>query len=219
VVDLSGSMADDGALAASRRASKIAENLPEGDELAIVSFNDAVVLETGVHRQPCAARRAAIDEMVAPRDGKGAMWDAIRKATQLFATRPDLQPNMCWSPTAATTCPRPTSTAPGRRRGLVGAAFFAVELDHMEGTDTDAIDSIMERAAARRSPASAPGKVAKAFDAMTTILQSQYVASYASKVEQGQVDVDRQRRQPRAPSGTTSPAQVQGAGATAEVVE
>lgn len=94
VVDLSGSMADDGALAASKASiAKIAENLPEGDQLALVSFTNDAVVESSFTSSP-EQIKAALDEMVAPHDGRTAMYDAIRKGVSLFETRPGLQPNM-----------------------------------------------------------------------------------------------------------------------------
>ena len=191
VVDLSGSMADDGALAASKASiAKIAENLPEGDQLALVSFTNDAVVESSFTSSP-EQIKAALDEMVAPRDGRTAMYDAIRKGVSLFETRPGLQPNMLLV-TDGSDDVSSTDLA-GARASVAssGAAFFAVQLTHMEGeVDTDAIDSIIERAGGASFSGTSAAEVDKAFtDAMTTI-RSQFVASYASKVEQGAVDVE-----------------------------
>ena len=155
-----------------------------------MSFTNDAVVESSFTSSP-EQIKAALDEMVAPRDGRTAMYDAIRKGVSLFETRPGLQPNMLLV-TDGSDDVSSTDLA-GARASVAssGAAFFAVQLTHMEGeVDTDAIDSIIERAGGASFSGTSAAEVDKAFtDAMTTI-RSQFVASYASKVEQGAVDVE-----------------------------
>ena len=191
VVDLSGSMADDGALAAAKAAiTTIAENLPEGDQLALVSYTNDAVVESSFTSSP-EQIKAALDEMVAPRDGRTAMYDAIRKGVSLFESRPGLQPNMLLV-TDGSDDVSSTDLA-GARASVAssGAAFFAVELTHMDGeVDRDAIDSIIDRAGGASFSGSSAAEVDKAFDDAMSTIRSQFVATYASKVEQGAVDVE-----------------------------
>jgi tight adherence protein B len=218
VVDTSGSMGDDGALSDVKKGLKsMAQNLPEGDEVAIVSFNDAVVLETGFTDNN-AQLDEAIDGLVAPRDGKGATWDGVRKATQLLATPSDLQPNIVLITDGQDDASK--THVDDARASVVtsGAAFFAVELDHAGGTDTAAVQSIMDRTGGAGFAASKGKGTAKAFEDLAATLQSQYVASYSSDATQGQVDVTVSVGNLERQASYVAGANVQGA-ATAEVVE
>jgi tight adherence protein B len=191
VVDLSGSMADDGALAASKASiAEIADNLPEGDQLALVSFANDAVVESSFTSSPDQIK-SALEGMAAPRDGRTAMYDGIRKAVTLFESRPGLQPNVVLV-TDGSDDVSSTDLA-GARASVAssGAAFFAVELTHMEGeVDTGAIDSIIERAGGASFSGTSAAEIGKAFDDVMATMRSQFVATYASKVEQGAVDVE-----------------------------
>ena len=143
LVDLSGSMADDGALSAAKAAiTARAAQLPEGDQMAVVSFTDNVVVET-TFTSDKAQIDAAVEQLAAPRDGKRAMFEGIRKAASLFADRPDLQPNLVMITDGANDV---AGSDPAQARAAVassGAAFFAVDLRHAARTDVDsAVQSI-----------------------------------------------------------------------------
>jgi tight adherence protein B len=119
--------------------------------MAIVSFSDAAVVETGF-TDDVDQLTEAIDEMVAPSDGGRATWDGVRKATTLFQTREDLQPNLVVVTNGADDSSR--LSAEEARASVVssGAAFFTVEL----GTRRRRL-----RAASRRSwtaPAALPSR-------------------------------------------------------------
>lgn len=191
VVDLSGSMADDGALAAAKAGiTEVAENLPEGDQLALVSFTNDAVVESSFTSSPDQIK-TALAAMAAPRDGRTAMYDGIRKAVSLFETRPGLQPNVVLVTDGSDDVS--SSDLAGARASVAssGAAFFAVELTHMEGeVDTGAIDSIIDRAGGASFSGTSAAEVDKAFTDVMTTIRSQFVATYASKVEQGAVDVE-----------------------------
>jgi tight adherence protein B len=218
VVDLSGSMSDDGALSDTKDGLKsVLGNLPSGDEAAIVSFSDVPVVETGFTDNQDQLDEA-IDGMAAPRDGKGASWDAVRKATKLLDTPSDLQPNIVLITDGQDDAS--TTHAESARASVVasGAAFFAVELDHAGGTDTEAIQSIMDRTGGAAFHAPKGSGTAKAFDDLQATMQSQYVATYASSISQGQVDVTVSVGNLERSASYVAGANVQGA-ATAEVVE
>lgn len=218
VVDLSGSMEDNGALTDVKKGLKnIAANLPRGDEMAIVSFSDAVVTETGFTDNQ-AQIDDAVDGLAAPRDGKGATWDGVRKATTLFAGHNDLQPNIVLVTDGKDDASR--ANVDNARAAVVssGSAFFGVELDHAGGADDAGIRSIMDRTGGATFVASPGASTKSAFADLAATLQSQYVATYESDATQGQVDVavsvGNLERQASYVAGAT----VQGA-ATAEVVE
>jgi len=211
VVDTSGSMGDDGALSDVKEGLKsVVESMPKGDEAAIVSFNDAVVLETGFTDNPDQLS-SAIDGMTAPRDGKGASWDGVRKATKLLDTPSDLQPNIVLITDGADDASKATMEAAKASVVNSGAALFAIELDHAGGVDTEGIDAIVDRAGGATF-------TADAFEALSATLQSQYVATYESSISQGQVDVTVSVGNLERQASYVAGANVQGA-ATAEVVE
>jgi tight adherence protein B len=218
VVDTSGSMGDDGALSDVKKGLKsIVDTLPAGDEIAIVSFSDAVVLETGFTDNSDQLDEA-IDGLVAPRDGKGATWDGVRKATQLLATPSDLQPNIVLISDGQDDASK--THVEGARASVVtsGAAFFAIDLDHAGGTDAAAEKSIMDRTGGAAFTASKGKSTQQAFEDLAATLQSQYVATYASSATQGQVDVTVSVGNLERSASYVAGANVQGA-ATAEVVE
>ena len=218
VVDTSGSMSDDGALSDVKKGlSSIADNLPAGDEMAIVSFNDAVVLETGFTDNTDQLDEA-IKGLTAPRDGKGATWDGVRKATQLLSTPSDLQPNIVLISDGQDDASRTHLESARASVVTSGAAFFAIDLDHAGGTDTAAEQSIMDRTGGAGFTASKGASTAKAFEDLAATLQSQYVASYSSSATQGQVDVTVSVGSLERQASYVAGANVQGA-ATAEVVE
>jgi tight adherence protein B len=217
-VDLSGSMGDDGALSDVKDGLKsIAEKLPAGDEMAIVSFSDTVVVESGF-TDNTAQLNDAIDAMAAPRDGKGATWDGVRKATQLLDSPSDLQPNIVLITDGQDDASK--THLDSARSSVVAsdAAFFAIELDHAGGVDVGGISSIMDRTGGRSFTASKGKGTAQAFDDLAATLQSQYVATYASSATQGQVDVTVSVGNLERQASYVAGASVQGA-AIAEVVE
>ncbi|QXC61687.1 VWA domain-containing protein [Aquihabitans sp. G128] len=189
VVDLSGSMLDDGALARAKSGVEaIAAGLPEGDQMAVVGFNDEVVVETGFTSDQ-GQIDAALDGLAAPRDGKTALYDGLRKAATLFESRPGLQPNVLLVTDGGDDAS--TSDLGAARASIVGsgAALFAVDLSHKGETDTKAIQSIIDRTGGTLVSGSSQAEVAKAFTTVDTTMRSQYVATYASTATQGAVNV------------------------------
>ena len=218
VVDLSGSMGDDGALTDVKKSLKtIVAGMSPGDEMAVVSFSDAVVTETGFTDNSDQLNEA-IDGMAAPRDGKTATWDGVKKATTLFATRRDLQPNIVLVSDGKDDASRSNIDVARAAVVSAGSAFFAVNLDHAGGADTGASTSIMDRTGGAAFAAPKGAGTTKAFTDLSATLQSQYVATYASTASQGQIDVtvgvgDLERQ-----ASYVAGASVQGA-ATAQVVK
>jgi tight adherence protein B len=189
VVDLSGSMNDDSALTWTKEAiADMARNLPAGDQIAVVGFSNDAAVETAFTSNVDQVQ-SALDGMAAPSDGRTAMYDAIRKATSLFTTRPDLQPNVLLVTDGADDVS--TADLDAARASVVssGAAFFAVQLTHMDEVDTGAINSIIERTGGAAFSGTTEAEVSKAFTDVLATMRSQYVASYASQVDQGSIDV------------------------------
>lgn len=188
-VDLSATMQDKGALTDVKKGlRKAIEAMPSGDEAAIVSFSDTPVVETAFTDDQ-AQLLDAVDGMASPKDGKRATWDGVRKATELFATRPELQPNLVVVTNGADDASKADLDAARASVVSSGAALFAVEIDNGNGGDAGAFKTIMDRTGGQAFPAAAGTPLQQAFEAVTATMSSQYVATYTSTVRQGQVDV------------------------------
>ena len=190
VVDLSGSMADDGALTRAKAAvASIANDLPPGDQMAVVSFNNTVTIESNFTSDPAQIGNA-LDGMAAPRDGRTAMYDGIRKAVTLFKSRPELQPNVLLVTDGADDVSTSDLTQARASVATSGAAFFALELTHKKGeVDTKAIDSIINQTGGAAFSGTTEAEINKSFNDLMTTMRSQFVATYASKVTQGSVSL------------------------------
>lgn len=218
VVDTSGSMGDDGALSDVKKGLKSAvAGLPKGDEVAIISFNDAVIVETGF-TDNADQLDGAIDAMVAPRDGKTATWDALQKATKLLSSPSDLQPNIVLVADGKNDASKTSVEAAKSALITSGAALFAVELDHDGGPDSETFASIIDRTGGAAFTAPKGTGTQQAFTDLAATMQSQYVATYESSISQGQVDVAVSVGALESRASYVAGANVQGA-ATAEVVE
>ncbi len=214
VVDLSASMERDGVLTDVKKGLQgVFERLPKGDEAAIVSFSDAAVVES-----PFTDDQAQLDDaltdMVAPEDGKAAVWDGVRKAATLFDSRPDLQPNIVLISDSRNDAGN--ATAETARAAVInsGAAFFTVELDHDQGTESAAFEQIMDRTGGAAFTATKGQAVQDAVAEVVATTQSQYVATYASSENQGQVDVSVSVGGVERKASYVAGAQAQGAAAT-----
>jgi len=71
----------------------MASSLPSGDQMAVVSYNDTVALESDL-TDDCGQLTEAIDGLGGPRDGRTSTYDTLRKATSLSKDRESLQPNV-----------------------------------------------------------------------------------------------------------------------------
>lgn len=217
-VDLSGTMEDGGGLTAVKKGlHEAAANLPEGDEMAIVSFSDAAVVETAF-TDDRDQLDDAIDNMAAPKDGKRATWDGMRKATTLFETRADLQPNLVVVTNGKDDASRADLDAARASVVASGAALFTIELGTGKGTETNAFKTIMDRTGGAAFPAADSAAVPQAFDDLAATTSSQYVATYTSSARQGQIDVGVSVGSLERKASYVAGASVQGA-ATAEVVK
>ena len=189
VMDVSGSMLDDGALTRAKAGvAQMAADLPEGDQMAVVSFSDEVTVDSAFTSDKDQVD-SALDGLAAPRDGKTALYDGLRKAATLFPSRPDLQPNVLLITDGGDDAS--TSDLDAARASIVGsgAALFAVDLTHKNGADTGAIQSIIDRTGGAITEGTSAAEVAKAFTDIDTTMRSQYLATYASTATQGSVNV------------------------------
>ncbi len=189
VVDLSGSMDRDSTLTQVKAGiAAMADDLGDGDQLGIVSYSDEVVVETEL-TSSVDQIDSALDAMASPKDGKTATYDALRRGTKLFEDRPNHQPNLVLLTDGADDA---SSADLAQARASVagsGAALFAIELDHLGEVDASSIDSIIDRTGGASFKAKDGPAVEDAFADLTKTMGSQFVVRYASKVDQGAVDL------------------------------
>ena len=189
LIDISGSMGDDGALTRAKAGvAKMAGELPDGDQMAIVSFTDDVVVESAF-TSDAGQLTTALDGLAAPRDGKTALYDGVREATSLFASRPDLQPNLLLITDGSDDVSGADLVQARSAVAGSGAALFALDLSHVKSTDQASIQSIIDRSGGAIFSGSSKAQVTKGFADLDTMMRSQYVATYASTSEQGSVNV------------------------------
>jgi tight adherence protein B len=189
VVDTSGSMADDGALTRAKAGiAKMAEELPEGDQMAIVSFTNEATVESAF-TSDVDQLNEALDAMTAPRDGRTALYDGIRLGTSLFESRPKLQHNLVLVTDGGDDVSEADLAATKASVVSSGAALFAVNLTHVGQTDVAAIQSIIDRTGGAMFEGETEKEVAEAFTSLSTTMRSQFVASYASTQDQGSVNM------------------------------
>lgn len=189
LVDLSGSMGDDGALSRAKAGiSEMVRNLPDGDQMAIVSYTNDVVVESAF-TDDAAQLNGALAAMAAPRDGKTAMYNGLRKAADLFASRPSLQANMILVADGANDVAGADLAQARSAVAASGSALYLIDFTHDKKTDVASVQSIIDRTGGSVFSGSSASEVAKAFTAADRAMRSQYVATYASTAEQGSVNV------------------------------
>lgn len=186
-VDLSGSMNDGGALTRTKAAvTGLIDALPDGDTMAIIGFSDEVVVEATLSGDKDRLTEV-VDALVAPRDGGAATFDALRQAATVLEARGDRQPNIV----LVTDGPDDASSATieDTRSAVVGseAALFVVNLTHQGGTEEDPLRSIVERTGGDVFAGGDESTMTAAFEDADRTMRSQFVATYASTVEQGEV--------------------------------
>lgn len=196
LVDSSASMNRDGTLTAvSTQVDELIGQLRVGDHMAIVSFNDAVTVETGFTGDEDQLK-SAVASIAAPQDGKRALYSAIHRAGLLLTDQKRLQNNVDTQTNiiVLTDGPDTASDIGSSEVAAVlrssGAALFTVDLAHAGGTDTDVMDDLSDRAGGMTVTAADTKAIPGAVDQVEQALASQYVATYASQNTQGNVEID-----------------------------
>ncbi|MCU1351282.1 MAG: putative type secretion system integral rane subunit [Acidimicrobiales bacterium] len=189
-VDLSGSMADDSALSKARAGlQSLIKDLRPGDEVGVVGFNDTVTVLSELTADPATLDKAVAD-LTAPRNGKTAMYDGLRKAASMLAAKKDLQPNVV----LVTDGPDDASTADlASARGMLvdsGAAVFAVGVNHTKEVDRTTVQGLVDRAGGLFVEAATGSQIDRAFAQVKAGLRNQYVVTYTSPATRGQVNVE-----------------------------
>lgn len=189
LVDVSGSMADDGALTRAKAGiDTLVDQLGSGDQMAVVSFTNDVTVESGFSSD-AGQLKGAVEDLVAPRDGRTALYDGLRKAASMLDGVDDLQPNIVLVTDGFDDASE--ASLASTRAALVssGAALYVVDLNHVGQTDTKNLGGIIARTGGTIISAASEKDVKAAFQSFSTALNSQFVASYKSNATQGSVNV------------------------------
>ncbi|MBX3314758.1 MAG: type II secretion system F family protein [Actinobacteria bacterium] len=195
LIDTSASMNRDGTLTAvSAEVDKMIGDLRVGDHMAIVSFNDAVTVETGFTGDGDQLTSAVAD-IAAPRDGKRALYAAIHRAGLLLTDQKRLQNNVDTQTNIVVLTDGPDTASDIGKSEVAsvlrssGAALFTVDLAHAGGTDTGVMDDLSSRAGGMTVTAENTKAIPGAVDQVEKALGSQYVATYASQATEGNVEI------------------------------
>lgn len=189
VVDESGSMNDDATLTNVKRGiDDYVRSMPAGDQAAIVSYNDAPVVESGFTDDQTQLTEA-VKGMDAPRDGHTATWDALKKAVTMFSAHPDLQPNLVLITDGKDDRSEASQSEATAAVVSSGAGMFTLKLGHSGGFDSSGIDAMVARTGGVATDVPASSGIGAAFKSLDTTLHDQYVITYQSSADQGAVDV------------------------------
>ncbi|MCB1246526.1 MAG: VWA domain-containing protein [Acidimicrobiia bacterium] len=196
VVDTSASMNRDGTLTAATKAvDQLIDELPVGDPMAVLSFNDSVSVETGFTTDTDQLH-SAVANIAAPRDGKRALYEALHRAGLLMTDQKRLWSTVDTQANVILLTDGPDSASDGVGRREVasvlrssGAALFTVNLAHDGGTDTGMLDDLVDRAGGMTVEAPDAKSVSTAVDQIQRALSSQYVATFKSTAGKGSVEI------------------------------
>lgn len=189
VVDTSAAMNKDGALAAVKKALKDqVATLEDGDEMGLVSFDDGVVVQSSLTTSKDQLEEA-IDELNAPKDGRRAVNDAIRRASVLFE-RSKLQPNIVLVSAGGDTASSNSEKDAGAALSATDAALFVTDLRHDGGSDTGSLQRLINRYGGDIVPADDVAAIPAAFTSIGNAIDSQYIATYGvSGNRRGSIDL------------------------------
>lgn len=190
VVDLSGSMADDGSLARTKEGlHALLADLRPDDQVGIVGFNDDVKVYQELTSDHTAVDQA-LGQLDSRRKAKTAMWDGVKKGATLLRQSPELQPNIVLATDGLDDVSKTSYDGAAAAVEDAGSSVFAVGLKHNGELDTDRIPKLVNRAGGQMYSATKAADVTSAFAAMSQSLQHQWVVTYTSTATQGQVNLE-----------------------------
>lgn len=155
-----------------------AEELPEGTEMALVSYADAAEVVRDFTTDP-AAIATGVDDL-APKGG-AVMWDGIYTAAQALEDHPELQPNVVViSATPDTGSLTPVSRVTGLTSSL-GTAVFAVGIE--PNAPAGSLEALVSTTGGRYLGTSDVERTLKREVAPS--IADQYQVAFTSQVEDG----------------------------------
>jgi tight adherence protein B len=187
VIDTSGSMKTRGAIDQAKAAAKqfIAAK-SANDWIALVSFSDQAVTRSDF-TQDGAALNAAVDSLAAV--GETALWDGVVMGAQLYAKRPDLQPNVVILSDGADTRSKSTEQQATAALSGVHAAVFAIGISSSE-FDPAKLTSLVGGSGGTLSTSTNPTDLTAQFKNIRTAIENQYEVLYTSSGTGGALSLD-----------------------------
>ena len=188
VVDTSSAMNTDGTLAKVQAALEDQIGLLEGgDQMALVTYNDSVVVESELTAST-AQLVSAVDGIKAPKDGARNTYDALLRASTLFSGS-KLQPNVVLITAGPDDGSSAGSKDAGAGLGTAGSSLVVVDLAHAGGGGGDQVEGLVDRYGGVVIPAEDGNVVSGALAEVTTTLDGQYVATYSATPGRGGVNL------------------------------
>lgn len=187
VVDVSGSMKSRGAITAAKDAARefISAKRPD-DWIALVSFGSGAQLRADF-TQDADLLRGVVDQFAA--SGETALWDALVLGGQLFAQKPDLQPNLVLISDGADTVSSAPKTQALSVLQSTNAAVFAVAIESDE-FDSAALSDVVGKSGGALLSNTDPAALRQQLAEIRGTLENQYRLSYMSRQRGGTFDVE-----------------------------
>lgn len=190
VVDTSRSMATNGGVRKTQETLRtMIDALEGGEAMGIVGFDTTVETYSEITTDK-AQLKEATDELVAPDDGKTALWDALRKASSLFADVDDLQANIVLVSDGEDDSSAIDSRAAAADVSRAGAAVFALSYDAQNQAPDSALVDLVDRVGGAVIPAPGEEDLAAGLTQVQQSLDQQYRLVFESSGAQGASDLE-----------------------------
>jgi tight adherence protein B len=187
VIDVSGSMRDNGKLDAARQAAnQFIDQKPANEQVAIVAFNNLARVAANFTNN-AALLKPVIDGLTAT--GETALWDGVRLASGLFSDRPDLQPNILLLSDGKDTVSQSNGDQARAAVQSSKAPVYAVGLKGGADFDAAALQSLASASGGQYVEATSGAALAGLYARAQQALQNQYEVSYTSTATTGVVDL------------------------------
>lgn len=178
VIDTSGSMRQNGKMAAAQQAAhRFVDAMPANERVAVVAFSDQPRVVANF-TDDAGLLHGVIDGLAA--SGETALWDGVRIAAGLFRDQPELQANLIVLSDGADTVS--TGTADEARSTVLGtgSVVFTVGLAGGRDFDEGGLRALADASEGAYAGTTDPAALSDMFSAIRSALQNQYEVSYVS---------------------------------------
>lgn len=184
VLDQSGSMVTSGGLrAAVTKSKEMIAAAPKSDQFGVVTFGSEAVVAQAMTNDKAALNKA-LDSIKPDPLAHTALWDGVVSGMALLNDLPAYQHNLIVVTDGSDDSSKATAA---QARGDViggggnsGAAVFAIGLTNMHQLDEAGLSKLVGAAGGRFFVTGDAKNVTQAFDEVTTALQNEYVATFAT---------------------------------------
>ncbi len=190
VVDTSPSMASNGGVRQTQETLRtMIDALEGGEAMGIVGYGSDVEVYSKITTDKDQLRDAT-DEIVAPADGDTSMWDAVRKASSLFAEVDDLQPNIVMVSDGADDSSEIGPDEAAADVARAGAAVFALSYDAENYAPDEDLVALVDRVGGAVIPTPGEEELADGLTRVQQSLDQQYRIIFESSGTQGASDLE-----------------------------